>query len=174
MGFVQGDVCVSVMGVIYHEWQTRNSKRPAIGTHFPPVTIQRALVLRRHQSPCSSTAERRHMRGLCEQTRAQTCAENAPDQDKEVPWRDHTRPSIPLQHALRYDGCRHHGEKVALLLQYSYHYTAVMYTFTKCYVGFCTPRRMIINSKKKCNDTFLCIAPKCMFSYKWSEGNLRH
>ena len=29
------------------------------------------------------------------------------------------------------------------------HYTYSMYFFSKCYMGFCTPKRTIMDSKKK-------------------------
>ena len=42
------------------------------------------------------------------------------------------------------------GEKAAeFKILYSIYYTVSMYMFSKCYVGFCTPRRTQIDSKKK-------------------------
>ncbi len=40
------------------------------------------------------------------------------------------------------------GGTVWIMIQSTY-YTLVMYTYTKCYMRFCTPRRTIMDSKKK-------------------------
>jgi len=60
------------------------------------------------------------------------------------------RSSIILQRLLHDDGLRAMGEKAAEFKSLHPFITpGSMYMFSKCYVGFCTPRRTKIESKKK-------------------------
>ena len=60
-------------------------------------------------------------------------------------------PCLPiiLKSMLRNDGYQAMGEKAALLRTMSIHVTDRMYIFSKCYVGFCTPRRTEMDPRTK-------------------------
>jgi hypothetical protein len=120
-------------------WSNAQQQKTSSWHTFSPVTTQRALA----------QAEGRHTRGLCEHTRAQTRAKNAPDQGKKVPWRDYTRPSIPLQYTLRYDGCRRHGEESGIVTCHILIITHWSCTHSRSATWGSAPRRTIMDSKKK-------------------------
>jgi hypothetical protein len=62
----------------------------------------------------------------------------------------HPRPSTQLKHTLRQAGLRCHGGDSGIVKTHIHvYYTFVTYTYKKCYMGFCTPRRTIMDSKKK-------------------------
>src|SRR6266850_480911 len=60
-------------------------------------------------------------------------------------------PCLPiiLKSMLRNGGYQAMGEKAALLRTMSIHVTDRMYIFSKCYVGFCTPRRTEMDPRTK-------------------------
>ncbi len=91
--------------------------------------------------------------------RAQICADNAPDQDKEVTWRDHSRPLIPLQHTLRYDGCRRHGGESGIVTSHIHTTTqqACIHSRSATWGSFCTPGRTIMDAKRNCKGQYLLL-----------------
>ncbi len=61
----------------------------------------------------------------------------------------HPHLSIQLKHALQEDGQRCHGGEGSIVNTHDHiYYTLAMYIYMKCYMGFCTPRRTKMDSKK--------------------------
>ena len=81
---------------------------------------------------------------------ADQARENAPTHDKRALRRtSYPRPSTQLKYALRQVGLRCHGGDSGIVNSHIHvYYTVVMYTYKKCYVGFCTPRRTVMDLKK--------------------------
>ncbi len=73
-----------------------------------------------------------------------------PKQQAGTAVRTHSCPSIQLKHALQEVGQRCHGGEGGIVNTHNHvYYTLAMYTYMKCYMGFCTPRRTKMDFKKK-------------------------
>jgi len=81
---------------------------------------------------------------------ARNKAGGAPKQQVGTVAHMHSHLSIQLKHTLREDGQRYYGREGGIVTTHDYiYYTLAMYTYMKCYMGFCNLRNTKMDFKKK-------------------------
>ena len=133
---------------IRSNFQYKHKRVKARAIEAPPVMLQRAQVQRsRSVTRSSRTTSGKPPTRAHLQTKRRKHSHARQGASRRT---SHPRPSTQLKHALRQEGLRCLGRDSGIVKSHIHvYYIVVMYTYKKCYVGFCTPRCTVMDSKKE-------------------------